>query len=197
LLIAIHHTILVLPYIRKREYAESSHSSDKAHFNTSTAAASLVGMAISILAVAEKPSVAREMAHIIGADNARPRQVGASRLFEVSNCDFQGRRANMTITAVAGHFFAYDFHPDYKVWDTTPQESLFTCQLIQNVKEGNESLKSMLVAEARRNQILFLWLDCDLGKLTSNKHTQETFVACNHIVANVFMQRVRLFVTRS
>ena len=42
-------------------------------------------------------------------------------------------------------------------------EALFTAPIIRIVKEGgNKLIEETLIAEARKNQILFLWLDCDL-----------------------------------
>ena len=42
-------------------------------------------------------------------------------------------------------------------------ETLFHAPLIRKVKEGgNKLIEETLIAEARKNQILFLWLDCDL-----------------------------------
>lgn len=68
----------------------------------------------------------------------------------------------MTITAVAGHFISFDFPREFKEWENTPQESLFTAPLETKIEERNQNLKHLLVAEARKHDVLFLWLDCDL-----------------------------------
>lgn len=118
----------------------------------------------SILAVAEKPSVARAIAAIVGHNQAHSRNGSApnQKVFDIPNCDFRGTRAKMTVTSVRGHMTDLDFDAAYRSWNGPPIESLFVAPVHKTIKSDMESLKKTLIDESKKCNILFLWLDCDL-----------------------------------
>lgn len=84
-----------------------------------------------ILSVAEKPSVARELANIIGGGNARRRN-GFSQynhLFDIDHCQMKGQPASMTITSVLGHLMGLEFDENYQKWQSCRPEELFTAPI--------------------------------------------------------------------
>jgi DNA topoisomerase-3 len=138
-------------------------------------------MSLSILAVAEKPSVAKEIANVLSsgaqisviAFSSIPscshwfiQRQGLSpynRFFDVANVEFMQHRGKITVTSVAGHLINQEFPPECKSWTDYPTEKLFDVDIVQRVSADHEQLKQQLVQEARKHNVLFLWLDCDLG----------------------------------
>ena len=117
-----------------------------------------------ILSVAEKPSVAKELANIIGQGRASRRN-GASPynpMFDINGCEWRGGQANMIITSVTGHLMEIEFEAAYKGWGSCNPQELFTAPIIKHVKKENEGIKTNLTKEAKKCQFLLLWLDCDL-----------------------------------
>ncbi|CAN0107363.1 unnamed protein product [Ectocarpus fasciculatus] len=119
---------------------------------------------IKAINVAEKPSVAKELANILGGGNSRRRQ-GRSQynpIFEFDNCPMMGQSVNMKITSVTGHLMELEFAEPYgKKWGACQPVELFTAPLIRYVKDDKKELEKQLVDEARGCQWLVLWLDCD------------------------------------
>jgi len=116
-----------------------------------------------ILSVAEKPSVAKELANIIGNGHFQKRNGHSpyNFIFEVA-CDFLGRNTSMKITSVSGHMMELEFEPQYKGWKSCRPEELFTAPISKTVKRESEGIERTLREESRKCRILLLWLDCDL-----------------------------------
>ena len=117
-----------------------------------------------VLSVAEKPSVAKELARIIGGDHVH-RRAGFShfnQLFEIPDCEFKNSRCSMTITSVTGHMMEVEFDPAYKVWSSCQPVDLFHAPISKSVKSESKDIEKTLVAESRKCDTLLLWLDGDL-----------------------------------
>lgn len=121
-------------------------------------------MAIRVLSVAEKPSVAKELANIIG--NGRYNQYNSpspyNKIFEIANCPFRQGNASMRITSVTGHLMEAEFDPRYRSWSACQPGELFHAPINKQVKNENINVKRNLMDEARNCSVLLLWLDCDL-----------------------------------
>ena len=118
-----------------------------------------------ILSVAEKPSVAKELARIISRNTHCPSRAGYSpynKIFDIDNCQFKRNQAKMKMTSVTGHLMELEFDQAYKGWTNCPPVDLFTAPIIKGVKKENDNIKRTLQDEARKCNILMLWLDCDL-----------------------------------
>ena len=119
---------------------------------------------MSVLAVAEKPSVAKEVATILSnGSHIQSRQAFSpyNRIWELPSVEFRGNRSRMSITSVSGHLCEADFGEAYR-WGRCQPEALFTAPLHTHVRDSNENIKKTLQQEAKKHSILFLWLDCDL-----------------------------------
>lgn len=121
-----------------------------------------------ILSVAEKPSVAKELAKIIsgGNDNNNIRQNGRSKynhVWNIPNCTFKNERNySMNITSVSGHMSNIDFEDGYKQWGSVNPVDLFHAKIVSKTDKKNELIEKELIEQARKCDILLLWLDCDL-----------------------------------
>lgn len=119
-----------------------------------------------ILSVAEKPSVAKELAAIISKQNVDGlKRQGVSPynpVFDIANCSFQNGAAKMIVTSVTGHLMEIEFDAAYKGWNNCQPIELFTAPISKCVKKEGENIEKTLVREARKCNVLLLWLDCDL-----------------------------------
>ncbi|CAM9368812.1 unnamed protein product, partial [Ectocarpus fasciculatus] len=117
-----------------------------------------------VLSVAEKPSVARELANIIGRGAAQKRNGRSpyNHVFDIHNCEFNGGQADMKMTSVLGHMMELEFRGEYRSWRGCSPEDLFTAPLTKTVKKDMEKVAQTLAEEARKCSVLLLWLDCDL-----------------------------------
>jgi DNA topoisomerase III len=120
----------------------------------------------SVLSVAEKPSVAKELAAIISrlpVDSIkRPGISVYNPVFEIQNCSFKDAPAKMIMTSVTGHLMELEFDPAFKGWGSCQPLELFGAPVSKYVKKENENIKKTLIREARSCNTLLLWLDCDL-----------------------------------
>lgn len=117
---------------------------------------------VTVLMVAEKPSIASTIANILGK-NVNSRK-GSSRVAMTHEYvgDFYGTPAFFRVTSVAGHIFNRDFPKEYNNWKTVNPEDLFDAETvtIDNPKE-NFHITRHLLNEAKGLDYLVLWLDCD------------------------------------
>ena len=93
--------------------------------------------AMNILSVAEKPSVAKELARIISKGQHSSRQGHSiyNRIFDIEHCMFKDSPAKMKMTSVSGHMMELEFDPQYKTWSSCPPIALFTAPLHKTVKK--------------------------------------------------------------
>ncbi|CAM9520656.1 unnamed protein product, partial [Discosporangium mesarthrocarpum] len=120
-------------------------------------------MVVKALNVAEKPSVARELANILGGGRARRRQGRSqyNQIFEFE-CNMMRQTVSMKLTSVTGHLMETEFaEPIGKRWNACKPVDLFDAPIVKYVKEDNRELEKQLENEARGCQWLVLWLDCD------------------------------------
>ena len=120
----------------------------------------------SVLSVAEKPSVAKELAAIISkqqVDSLKRQGISPyNPVFDINNCMFQNNPARMTVTSVTGHMMELEFEAAYKGWSSCQPAELFEAPLNKTVKKESENIEKTLIREAKQCNILLLWLDCDL-----------------------------------
>ncbi|KAI5952746.1 TOP3 [Candida jiufengensis] len=113
-----------------------------------------------ILCVAEKPSIAKEVANILGGGNIRVRQ---SKNKYIKNYDFRFSFSNtgscdVTMTSVLGHLTNLDFPSSY-AWGKCSPSQLFSANIITKItqKEVFDNISN----EARNSDKLMIWTDCD------------------------------------
>ncbi len=123
-----------------------------------------------ILSVAEKPSVAKELANIIGHNTARKRNgfSNFNHIFDIDRCEMRGQTWSMSITSVLGHLMELEFDPKFATWSSCKPEDLFSAPIIRDVPQKMQDIKRTLVEESKTSQALLLWLDCDLEVKSSN-----------------------------
>ncbi|CCW69301.1 unnamed protein product [Phytomonas sp. Hart1] len=110
------------------------------------------------LNVAEKPSVAKEIANALSGGDARPVPM-SGRSNPVYKFSFNG--TTMLVTSVLGHLMEDEFPPHTKSWARFPFRDLFTAQIVKVVKPELQHLQRNLETLAKRSRTLVLWLDCD------------------------------------
>ena len=70
------------------------------------------------------------------------------------NCD-------VTMTSVAGHLLSHDFDSQYKSWRSCEPSALFEARIETFVEDNKKSISENIERQARYNQILYIWTDCD------------------------------------
>jgi len=134
---------------------------------------------ITILNVAEKPSVARALASVFaqnpGSRDGGPIRNQGAQIFLCENVIFpniliQGdgrqqapasnRPHRMITTSVRGHLASQDFGRNYG-WGACNPSALFHAPIETKYSNDMEPLKNMLIAKAKEADAIILWLDCD------------------------------------
>jgi DNA topoisomerase III len=119
---------------------------------------------ITVLNVAEKPSVAKEIASIISNGNCTKR-TGRERYCPIWDFDADvpslGGKVKMKFTSVLGHLFQIDFDTRFKNWNGCNALDLFEAPIVSSLLEDKTNLAKQLQSEVREASILVLWLDCD------------------------------------
>ncbi|CAJ2641484.1 unnamed protein product [Trifolium pratense] len=123
----------------------------------------MAGRGITVLNVAEKPSVAKSVSNILSRNQGLRVRDGRSRynrIFEF-NYTIRGQPCNMLFTSVIGHLMELEFDDRYRKWHSCDPADLFQAPVHKSVPEDKKDIKRTLEEEARRCQWLVLWLDCD------------------------------------
>jgi DNA topoisomerase-3 len=68
----------------------------------------------------------------------------------------------MKMTSVLGHLMELEFKEPYNKWHSCRPEDLFTAPMEKTVRKDMDNLARTLAEEARKCNVLLLWLDCDL-----------------------------------
>lgn len=119
-----------------------------------------------ILCVAEKNSIAREVASILSGGRLRTRDLGYKF---VKNYDFSYTFPTMgpcqvTMTAVLGHLLVTDFGPEFS-WGRCSPGRLFDAPFVTKVADDkdkrSQKIHDNIVREARNADRLMVWTDCD------------------------------------
>ncbi|CAK9439063.1 uncharacterized protein LODBEIA_P32870 [Lodderomyces beijingensis] len=113
-----------------------------------------------ILCVAEKPSIAKEVATILGGGRVSVRN---SKNKFIKNYDFQFTfpqtgRCDVTMTSVVGHITETEFAPGYQ-WGSCDPSALFKAKIITKVTK--KDVYDNIGKEARNIDKLMIWTDCD------------------------------------
>ena len=149
---------------------------------------------VTVLNVAEKPSVARALASVFsrmpGAQE-RPSIRDAHQIFLQENVCFplvfqqgQGQLIEgsaphtMITTSVRGHLASQDFAPNYG-WNKCRHVELFDAPIETYYDTDMQPLEKMLRQQARRAQALILWLDCDREGEAIGDEVQTLCLASN------------------
>ena len=142
-----------------------------------------------VLNVAEKPSVAKEIAHILSKGNMRS-QPGISKYNYVHEfcMEIDGMTHQMRFTSVSGHLMSLDFAPEYKSWTSVDASSLFQAKVHKFVPKNNVNIQKTLHREARKCGKLILWLDCDRE---GENIAMEVVNVCREKNATLEIQRAR------
>lgn len=119
-----------------------------------------------LLCVAEKNSIAKEVARILSGGSARTRD---STYKFVKNYDFSYTfpdlgPCDVTMTAVSGHILATDFGADY-AWGRCSPGRLFDAPITSAIPadkdQRSQKIHANIVREARKANRLMVWTDCD------------------------------------
>lgn len=120
-----------------------------------------------LLHVAEKPSVAKELAAILSRNNQAGGRYSThngpatyNKIFEFS-CPFEGSTCTMLITSVLGHLMETEFDERHRKWGSCDPVELFEAEIHVRVPEDKTDVKRNLEQAARQCEELVLWLDCD------------------------------------
>ncbi|EEB09598.1 DNA topoisomerase III [Schizosaccharomyces japonicus yFS275] len=117
-----------------------------------------------ILCVAEKNSIAKSVASILGGGHFRRRDTKSKYIKNYDfDYDFGGQLGdcNVTMTAVSGHLTEASFPPEYSSWSSVPQEVLFDAQIRISVSKNSAPLADNIRREASNADYLYIWTDCD------------------------------------
>lgn len=115
-----------------------------------------------VVCIAEKNSIAKSVANILGGGRVHARN---STCKFIKNYDFDfelpwiddENTNSVTMTAVAGHIFSSVFANGYE-WNKCNPKELFTAPIID---EQNEDIAKNIVKEVRNASHLMIWTDCD------------------------------------
>ena len=116
---------------------------------------------VNILMIAEKPSIARAIAKILGGEYLRDLTYNKGWCYYEFNGNFKGVNAHFIISAVSGHIYQADFPEDYQSYEIDPYELLDAP--IEKIESNDDSYLNIdWLNEISQNiDILCLWLDCD------------------------------------
>ncbi|KAK1296608.1 hypothetical protein QJS10_CPB15g01974 [Acorus calamus] len=120
-------------------------------------------MAVRVLNVAEKPSVAKSVAGILSRNRGMSTRNGRSRYNRVFEFEYEigGQRCHMVVTSVTGHLMELDFDDRFRKWHSCDPADLYHAPVRKHVPQDKLDIQKTLEEEARRCQWLVLWLDCD------------------------------------
>ncbi|KAF5836440.1 DNA topoisomerase [Dunaliella salina] len=116
-------------------------------------------MGVTVLMVAEKPSLAGSIAQILSNGKSHYRR-GAMDVHEFDG-SFKGQMARFKMTSVIGHVYSVDFHSKFNNWDKTDPNELFQAQIVKQESNPKAHVADHLSREAKGVDYLVLWLDCD------------------------------------
>ncbi|KAI6656592.1 DNA topoisomerase 3-alpha [Oopsacas minuta] len=119
-------------------------------------------MSLKVLFVAEKNDTAKEISRIM-SNNKYTRREGLSKLNKIYgfSCKMLNNDADITMASVSGHIMTIDFSLEFKSWEKHPPVSLFTAPIEDYCPEDSKPIVNTIVREAKENEMLVLWTDCD------------------------------------
>lgn len=130
--------------------------------------------------IAEKPSIAKNLADSLGGKNYSSKRMGKLN-FHRFNGYFKGIRASITVSSVAGHVYGTDFTAQHNKWDAIEISKLYDVDMEKREDKKNGRISQKIGSLARGMDILCLWLDCD----------KEGENICYEVLYNCFNQMNR------
>lgn len=121
------------------------------------------GREITVLHVAEKPSIGQAIAVGLCKGSPRYRSGKGLPVHEFSDPAFpkapKAKSCLHRVTSVAGHVFSVDFPQEFQSWDSVDPAELFDAPIKRKPTKG--SVVKHLQDEARGVDFIVLWMDCD------------------------------------
>ena len=124
------------------------------------------GQSITVLHIAEKPSIAQAIANGLCRDNNSKTKSSRGKslpVHEFKNPPFpkapHASECKHRVTSVAGHVFSVDFPQQFQSWDAVDPAELFDAPVVRKPCKG--SVVNHLKDEARNVDFIVLWMDCD------------------------------------
>ncbi|KAL3076024.1 hypothetical protein niasHT_032621 [Heterodera trifolii] len=112
-----------------------------------------------VLIVAEKPSIAEEIAKILS--NGKPQRRRGWNIFECRGYLDQ-QSVIFRITSTYGHILSTNFTSDFTSWrHNDGPKVLFKCPVEQRMANREHNMNAFLASQASDCEFLQLWLDCD------------------------------------
>ncbi|KAM7273036.1 hypothetical protein ACFE04_027700 [Oxalis oulophora] len=148
------------------------------------------GGTVTVLNVAEKPSVAKSVAAILSRNQGLRTREGRSRYNKIFEFNYiiNGQQCHMLFTSVTGHLMETEFDDRYRKWHSCDPLDLYTAPIRKFVPEDKKDIKRTLEEEARKCQWLLLWLDCDRE---GENIAFEVVEVCKAVNRNLTMRRAR------
>ncbi|MEW5319713.1 MAG: hypothetical protein WDW38_010851 [Sanguina aurantia] len=115
-----------------------------------------------VLCVAEKPMIAKDASQVLSNGTCRrvPGMAPQNPNWAF-NYTINGQDCEVVFTSVRGHLMELEFPTAYKGWHSCTPVDLFTIPVSKHIPEDKLQIKANLESEARRAQVLSLWLDGD------------------------------------
>jgi len=144
------------------------------------------GESITILHVAEKPSIAQAIAkglappsvNLSSRSNKLPVHEFTDTVRPFPKAPYAAR-CRHRVTSVAGHVFNVDFPPQFQSWESVDPAELFHAPTVRKPCQG--SVVRHLQEEARGVHFIVLWMDCDREGENINF---EVLDCCMHLMAS-------------
>eukprot|EP00929_Paragymnodinium_shiwhaense_P013359 TRINITY_DN121220_c0_g1_i1.p1 TRINITY_DN121220_c0_g1~~TRINITY_DN121220_c0_g1_i1.p1 ORF type:complete len:858 (+),score=186.81 TRINITY_DN121220_c0_g1_i1:105-2678(+) len=118
-------------------------------------------MVISVIMVAEKPSIAKTLAEALCRGGRPSERKGVSLSVYEYEGDFYGQRAWFKVTSVAGHVYEINFPNEMNNWDKVDPLQLYAAKTIKQESNPKLQMPRHLSKEGKGCSYLVLWLDCD------------------------------------
>uniref|UniRef100_A0A2K6WF35 DNA topoisomerase n=1 Tax=Onchocerca volvulus TaxID=6282 RepID=A0A2K6WF35_ONCVO len=142
------------------------------------------------LFVAEKNDAAKSIAAILSRGTST-RHDGPSRfnkIFQFTANVGQNAGCHVAMTSVSGHLLQHEFPASFKNWTETPIKVLFDVNIQKNIIPGMEDIRTTLIEEIRKSDLLVIWTDCDReGEAIG----AEVVTVCTQVKRNLDVYRAR------
>mmetsp|Transcript_121100 Transcript_121100/g.386761 ORF Transcript_121100/g.386761 Transcript_121100/m.386761 type:complete len:858 (-) Transcript_121100:55-2628(-) len=116
---------------------------------------------ITVLMVAEKPSIAQSLADALATRGKATSRKGISLSVHEYEGEFYGQTAWFKVTSCAGHVYNIDFPPEFNIWDRVDPLSLYGAKTVKTESNPKLRMPKHFQEEAKGCSYLVLWLDCD------------------------------------
>lgn len=115
-----------------------------------------------VLNVAEKPSVAKEIAKFLSTDSPN-KKFNASKYNPIYEFPYilRNEQVLMRVASVSGHIMTMEFQEPFNKWNMVSPEELFTAPISKIVSNDKSDIVNTLKYASQNIDLLALWLDCD------------------------------------